>query len=69
MANDLTPAAARQYIEVFSKHTLPGTDHVQFGDGTTVNFSTMTNEDAVRVARGLMSIEAEAAGRSDQRKS
>ena len=62
--NPMTPEQAWRYIETFSKHTMPGTDRVTFADGTEIIFATMTDADAIRVAKGLLDMEAEAASRS-----
>lgn len=54
-----TPALARHYIKNFSEHTLPGTEYADFPSGR-IYFNNMTDEQAVKVAVGLMEIEAEA---------
>lgn len=59
---ELTPEAARRYIETFAKYALPGTTYVEFPSGP-IHFDNMTDEQAIKVAVGLMDIEAEAAKR------
>lgn len=56
----LSPAEARVYIDLFSKHTIKGADHVVFECGEIILFRDMTDAQAVRVARALMEIEAQA---------
>lgn len=51
---------AREYIKNF-KHTLGRQpDHVTFGNGDTIWFNKMTDEQAIRVAKGLLDIEMDA---------
>ena len=54
-----TPAQARHYIKNFCEHTMPGTEYADFASGR-VYFNDMTDEQAAKVAVGLMEIEAEA---------
>ena len=54
-----TPAQAREYVKTFCEHTLPGTEYADFPSGR-IYFDNMTDEQAVKVAVGLMEIEAEA---------
>ena len=61
--SDPTPEQARQYIKIFSDHVMPGTTFVEFGNGDKIEFESMSDDQAVRVARGLMEIELEAASR------
>lgn len=60
---------ARTYIKHFVEHVSPrkGMDMVRFADGTEVQFSNMTDDEAIRVAGGLKEIEAEAAQKSFSR--
>lgn len=60
MENDITPEQARHYIDTFSKHVVPGCRYVEFGDGTTIHFDNMTDNEAIRVAKGIMDMEEEA---------
>lgn len=55
---------AREYIQIFSKHTMPGARYVCFEDSPTIYFNNMTDEQAIKVADCLMDIEAEAAKRA-----
>jgi hypothetical protein len=55
----LTPEKARHYIGTFREHTLPGADYADFPSGR-IHFDDMTDDQAVKVARALMDIEAEA---------
>jgi hypothetical protein len=57
--NDVTPAQARHYVANFAKHTMPGTEYVDFPSGR-IHLNKMTDEEAVKVAIGLMHIEAQA---------
>jgi hypothetical protein len=59
MSDEPTPAQARHYIANFAKHTMPGTQYVDFASGR-IFLSNMTDNEAVRVAIGLMEIEAQA---------
>lgn len=59
MSEDITPPQARHYIETFAKHTLPGTEYVEFAS-ERIYFNDMTDEQAIKVARGLMEIEEQA---------
>jgi len=63
-----TPEAARHYIENFAKYTIPGATYVEFPSGP-IHFDNMTDEQAVKVAIGLMDIEAEAARRREAKSS
>lgn len=56
---EITPEQARHYINNFSKHVLRGTEYVEFPSGR-INFSNMTDEQAIKVANGLMELETEA---------
>jgi hypothetical protein len=60
MSDSPTPAQARHYIANFAKHTIPGTQYVDFPSGR-IFLNNMTDEEAVKVAVGLMEIEARAA--------
>lgn len=55
-----SPEQARHYITTFAKHTVPGAQYVDF-PSERIHFNNMTDEQAVKVAIGLMDIEAEAA--------
>jgi hypothetical protein len=55
----LTPAQARHYISNFAKHIVPGTEYVDFPSGR-IHLNNMTDDQAVKVAIGLMEIEAQA---------
>lgn len=56
--NTVTPEQARHYIATFAKHIVPGAEYVTFASGT-IHFNKMTDEEAIKVAHGLMEIEAE----------
>lgn len=56
----MTPEQAREYIAQFSKYTLKGTSQVTYENGDTIHFDNMTDDEALRVAAGLYSIEVEA---------
>lgn len=64
--NTLSPEQARDYIATFAKHTMPGAEYVDFPSGR-IHFSNMTDEQAIKVARGLMDIEAQAANKRGPR--
>lgn len=57
--NKNTPEQARHYITNFAKHIIPGTEYVDFGK-ERVYLNNMNDAEAIRVAEGLMDIEAKA---------
>lgn len=61
---------ARAYIKQFADHTSPrkGLSEVKFANGDVVKFEGMTDEEDIRVAGGLLEIEAEAAARTLKRR-
>ena len=59
--NAPTPAQARHYITNFAKHVIPGTQYVDFASGR-IHLNNMTDAEAIKVAIGLMEIEAQAVG-------
>jgi hypothetical protein len=59
MSDTPTPSQARHYIANFAKHVVPGTEYVDFPSGR-IYLNQMTDEQAVKVAIGLMEIEAQA---------
>lgn len=64
--NMITPEQARHYIGTFAKHVIPGAEYVDFPSGR-INFSTMTDEQAIKVAIGLMELEEAASGEKNGR--
>ena len=60
-------AAARLYIELFRKHTLPGCDHVQTSE-RRIELDSLPDDDALFVAREFQRMETEAAARRPRRK-
>lgn len=59
ITNSITPKQARHYITTFAKHIIPGTEYVEFPSGK-IYFNNMTDEEAIKVAIGLMELETEA---------
>lgn len=49
------PVQARRYVEWFSKNGVPGkvTTYVQTSSDKLIHFATMTDEDAIWVAKAL----------------
>lgn len=58
--NQPTPAQARHYIDKFKKHIMPGMEFVDFPSGR-IHLDNMTDDQAVKVAVGLMELESKAA--------
>lgn len=56
---EITAEQARHYIDTFSKHVLKGMNYVDFPSGR-VYLNDMTDEQAIKVAYGLMDIEEQA---------
>jgi len=50
---------ARHYIETFRTHVMPGTEYVDFPSGR-IHLNAMTDDEAIKVANGLMEMEHEA---------
>lgn len=57
--NSITPAQARHYVMTFVQYVIPGTEYADFPSGR-IHFDNMTDDEAVKVAVGLMEIETEA---------
>lgn len=55
----ITPKQARYYIDNFKNFIIPGTEFVDFPSGR-IEFDDMTDDEAIKVAEGLMELEAEA---------
>lgn len=65
----MTPVEARNYIAVFRKHTIPGTDYVNTSSGRRIQLNDMSDEDAVFIAGEFQRMEIEAADRKSKRDS
>lgn len=63
----MTPAQAREYIQHFRTHVLPGTDHVDTSAKRRIWLDNMSDADALFVAGEFARIEAEAAKGRKQR--
>jgi hypothetical protein len=57
--DEMTPDKARCYIGNFTKYIIPGTEYVDF-PSSRIYINNMTDDEAVKVAHGLMEIEARA---------
>lgn len=62
----MTDAEARAYIEMFCRHTLPGTEWVDTGK-RRIYLNAMSDDDALFVASEFQRMEVEAAKRSAKR--
>lgn len=58
--SETTPEEARSYIAIFRKHTISGTDTVYTNAGQ-INLDSMTDEEALFVAKEFRRMEIEAA--------
>lgn len=54
---DFTPDEARTYIDSFRETTGLDATYVQFEAGDMIYLNNMTDDEAIRVARGLWDIE------------
>lgn len=57
---EFTAEKARYYIKIFSEHVLKGAEYVEFADGEVIHFNNMTDDQAIKIANGLMELEAKA---------
>lgn len=57
---ELTPEAARSYIAIFRKHTLPGAQYIDT-QSRRIELDSMTDDEALFVAEEFQRMEAAAA--------
>lgn len=65
MADDVV--AARAYIALFRKHTVPGTSFVDTSAGRRIELDDMTDDEALFVAKEFQRMEVAAAQRRRRR--